>query len=56
MGGGVLAGQMTCVRRICDVNLILEAGAGAMIFLAERVALTLEPVPEGWRHWRPSKA
>ena len=41
MGGGVLAGQIDLRQTNCDVNFILEAGAGAMIFLAERVALTL---------------
>jgi lipid A 3-O-deacylase len=40
-GGGILAGQVDLRQTNCDVNFILEAGAGAMIFLAERVALTL---------------
>jgi lipid A 3-O-deacylase len=41
VGGGVLAGEIDLRQTNCDVNFILEAGAGAMIFLAERVALTL---------------
>jgi Lipid A 3-O-deacylase (PagL) len=40
-GGGVLAGQVDLRQTNCDVNFVLEAGAGAMIFLAEHVALTL---------------
>jgi Lipid A 3-O-deacylase (PagL) len=41
MGGGVLAGQIDLRQTNCDVNFILEGGTGAMIFVAERVALTL---------------
>jgi lipid A 3-O-deacylase len=41
MGGGVLAGQIDLRQTNCDVNFVLEGGAGAMIFVAERVALTL---------------
>jgi Lipid A 3-O-deacylase (PagL) len=41
MGAGVLAGEIELRQTNCDVNFILEGGTGAMIFVAERVALTL---------------
>jgi Lipid A 3-O-deacylase (PagL) len=41
MGAGVLAGEIDLRQTNCDVNFILEGGTGAMIFVAERVALTL---------------
>jgi hypothetical protein len=40
-GGGVVGGQVDLRQTNCDVNLILEGGAGAMVFMTERVALTL---------------
>jgi Lipid A 3-O-deacylase (PagL) len=40
-GGGVVGGQVDLRQTSCDVNFILEGGGGAMVFLAERVALTL---------------
>jgi hypothetical protein len=40
-GAGVLAGQVNLSQTNCDVNFILEAGGGAMIFMTDHVALTL---------------
>jgi hypothetical protein len=40
-GGGVVGGQVDLRQTNCDVNFILEGGAGAMVFMTERVALTL---------------
>jgi lipid A 3-O-deacylase len=40
-GGGVLGGQVDLRETNCDINFLLEGGAGAMIFMAEHVALTL---------------
>jgi Lipid A 3-O-deacylase (PagL) len=40
-GGGVLGGQVDLRQTNCDVNFILEGGGGAMIFMTERMALTL---------------
>jgi lipid A 3-O-deacylase PagL len=41
IGAGILAGQIDLRQTNCDVNFILEGGVGAMIFMSERVALTL---------------
>jgi hypothetical protein len=40
-GGGVLLGQVDLPQTNCDVNFLLEAGRGAMLFMTERTALTL---------------
>jgi lipid A 3-O-deacylase len=41
VGAGILAGQVDLRQTNCDVNFIIEGGGGAMIFVAERVAVTL---------------
>src|SRR5262245_55360188 len=38
---GIVSGQVNLRQTNCDVNIILEGGGGAMIFMTERVALTL---------------
>jgi lipid A 3-O-deacylase len=40
-GGGVLGGHVELQQANCDVNFIIEGGGGAMLFMSERVALTL---------------
>jgi len=40
-GAGIVGGQVNLRQTNCDVNFILEGGGGAMIFMTERVALTL---------------
>jgi hypothetical protein len=40
VGAGILGGQVDLPQTNCDVNFLLTGGAGAMVFLAERVALT----------------
>jgi hypothetical protein len=39
-GAGILGGQIDLRQTNCDVNFLLAGGAGAMVFLTERVALT----------------
>jgi hypothetical protein len=40
-GAGVLGGQTEFRQTTCDVNFLLEAGAGVLVFIAERTALTV---------------
>jgi Lipid A 3-O-deacylase (PagL) len=40
-GAGILVGQIDLRQTNCDVNFILEGGGGAMVFMTDRVALTL---------------
>jgi lipid A 3-O-deacylase len=40
-GGGVLGGHVDLQQAKCDVNFVIEGGGGAMLFMSERVALTL---------------
>lgn len=40
-GAGILGGQVDLPQTNCDVNFLLEGGVGAMVFMTERVALTL---------------
>jgi opacity protein-like surface antigen len=40
-GVGVLGGQVDLRQTNCDVNFILEAGIGAMLFVSEQLAVTL---------------
>ena len=39
-GLGVLGGEIDRRRSTCDVNFLLQAGAGAMLFVSDRTALT----------------
>jgi hypothetical protein len=39
-GAGILVGEIDLRQTNCDVNFLLAGGAGAMVFLTERVALT----------------
>ena len=40
IGAGILGGQIDLPQTNCDVNFTLEGGAGALIFMSARVALT----------------
>jgi hypothetical protein len=40
-GAGILGGQIDLPQTNCDVNFLLEGGVWAMVFMTERVALTL---------------
>ena len=40
-GGGVLAGKTELRQTNCDVNFILEAGPGVLVFVNERTAITV---------------
>jgi hypothetical protein len=40
-GAGVVAGEVELRQTNCDVNFLFEAGAGALVFMTDRVALTL---------------
>ena len=40
-GGGVVGGEVDLRQTNCDFNFLFEAGAGAMMFLTDRVALTV---------------
>ena len=39
-GLGVLSGEIDRSRSTCDVNFLVQAGAGAMLFVSDRTALT----------------
>jgi hypothetical protein len=39
-GAGVLGGQTEFRQTTCDVNFLLEAGAGVLVFIGDRTALT----------------
>jgi hypothetical protein len=41
IGAGVVAGQTNFVNTACDVNFIVAAGPGVMLFLSESAAVTL---------------
>ena len=40
-GAGIVGGQVDLRQTNCDVNFLLQGGAGALIFMSEQVALTL---------------
>jgi len=40
-GAGIVGGQLRLPQTDCDVNFLLEGGAGAMVFMNDHVALTL---------------
>lgn len=40
-GAGIVGGQINLPQTNCDVNFLLEGGIGAMIFMTNRVALTV---------------
>jgi opacity protein-like surface antigen len=39
-GLGVLSGEIDRSRSTCDMNFLVQAGAGAMLFVSDRTALT----------------
>ena len=40
-GAGIVGGQVDLRQTNCDVNFLLQAGVGAMIFMTDRAALTI---------------